>query len=139
LILASAAVFVSASLYWLVPMSRTGQAAPVPSEDAPFKGKVLLVYTNGMMPVYLLEKAQVQKMGDHSWLTGKGAGDGRMVSPYKDRTVRLQMAHIVSITEYDDLKDAKKALESGIGFGGYSAVPATTPADAPPLPPRKEP
>ncbi|HTU22755.1 MAG TPA: hypothetical protein VMG10_32240, partial [Gemmataceae bacterium] len=112
-----------------------------PSSDAAFKGKVLLVNTNNlMMGVFILEKAQVQKIGDHSFLMGKGAADSRMGGWYKSRTVRLQMEHIVSITEFDDLKDAKKALESGgimmnVGFGGYSAVPAVVPADGTPTPP----
>jgi hypothetical protein len=118
---------------------------------------VLLVNTTIMMTgTLLLEKAQVQKIGDHSFLVGKGAADARMGGWYKDRTVRLQMEHVVSITEFDDLKDAKKAMEAGGvtvmgGIFGPAAermsIPATieaAPAGAIPLralptPARKQP
>jgi hypothetical protein len=136
------------SLYWLVPLSRTGQAAPAPPSDAAFKGKVLLVSTNHMMMAgFLLEKAQVQKIGEHSFLVGRGAADGRVTGWYKGRIVRLQMEHIVSVTEFDDLKEAKKALESGGGmpFGVQAisseatppvpAVAPALPADSAPVPP----
>jgi hypothetical protein len=128
LLLALVSVLVLASIGWLVPLSRNSQAAPAPSSDAAFKGKVLLVNTNNMMTsAFLLERAQVQKIGDHSFLVGKGTADERIGGWYKDRMVRLQMEHVVSITEFDDLKDAKKAMESG---GGISAVygPAAAPA-----------
>jgi hypothetical protein len=142
-ILSLAAVVVLASLGWLVSLSRTSQAAPAPSADAAFKGKVLLVNTSGYQP-FLLEKAQVQRIGDHPWLTGKGVAEGRMGGWYKGRTVWLRMEHVVSITEFDDVKEAKKAMQSGGGmpFGGYGVpvagpdgdAPATTPVPAPPAP-----
>lgn len=144
LVLALTAVFVLVSLGWLVPLLKTSQAAPAPSSDAAFKGKVLLVNTDNMIMMttaFLLEKAHVQKIGDHSFLVGKGAVEGRIGSWYKGRSVRLQMEHIVSITEFDDLKDAKKALESGgvtiIGGGYTPAAPSTAPvpADVPAAPP----
>jgi hypothetical protein len=142
LVLALAAVLILAALGWLVPLSRNSQAAPAPSSDPAFKGKVLLVNTNNVMiGTFLLEKAQVQKIGDHSWLIGKGVAEGRMGGWYKGRAVRLQMEHIVSILEFDDLKEAKKALEApGVTMligGGYATVPSTAPvpADAPATPP----
>jgi hypothetical protein len=156
LVLALAAVLALASIGWLVPLSRDSQAAPAPSSDAPFKGKVLLVNTNNMMTsAFLLEKAHMQKIGDHSFLVGKGTADGRMGGWYKDRTVRLQMEHVVSITEFDDVKEAKKAMESGgaMGIWGYAAPAATAvpvevappgaaleppPAPAVPVPPGKQ-
>jgi hypothetical protein len=148
LILALAAELVLAALGWLVPLSRNSQAAPAPSSDAAFKGKRLLVSTT-MMSTFLLEKAQVQKIGDHSFLVGKGKEEGRIGGWYKDRTVRLQMEHVVSITEFDDLKDAKKALESGGGTIMYPGVPleaapageTLTPPTTPPVRdrPRKQP
>ena len=120
------------SLSWLSPLSRTSQAAPVPSGETSFKGKVLHVSTT-QMSLFLLENAQVQQIGEHSWLVGKGAADGRLGGWYKGRTVRLRMEHIVSITEFDDLKEARKALESGGGmpFGGYAA-PAAVETALPP-------
>lgn len=148
LVLVLAAVLGLSSLSWLVPLSRTSQAAPAPSAEAAFKGKVLLVNMNTMMTApLLLEKAQVQKLGEHSFLVGKGATDGKMAGWYKGRTVRLQMAHIVSITEFDDLKEAKKALESGAGttigapvYVGEAVPPSPAgeplvPAGAAPVPP----
>jgi hypothetical protein len=136
MVLALAAVLVLASLGWLMLPSKTSQAAPSPSGDTALKGKVLLVNTSNMS-AFLLEKTQVQKIGEHSWLMGKGAADGRMGGWYKGRTVRLRMEHIVSITEFDELKDGKKALESGGGtpFGPYGVpVEATTPSAVPPAP-----
>lgn len=133
-VLAFVAVLVVAALGWLLPLARNSQAAPAPSSDAAFKGKVLLVSTTNMMSMFLLEKAQIQRIGDRSWLVGKGAGlDGGNVGPYKGRTVRVQMEHIVSITEYDSLKDFEKAGTAIIGAGGYSAAPIAVPA-SPALP-----
>lgn len=158
LIFALVTLLVLATLGWLVPLSRNSQAAPAPSSDAAFKGKALLVNTTNMLAgTLILEKAQVQKIGDHSFLVGKGAADARMGGWYKDRTVRLQMEHVVSITEFDDLKDAKKAMEAGGvtvmgGIFGPSAErmttieaapagagPAPTPLRALPAPARKQP
>jgi hypothetical protein len=140
-LLALAAVLVIASLSWLLPLSKTSQAAPVPAADTAFKGKVLLVNTSNMS-AFLLEKAQFQKLGDQSCLVGKGAAEGRMMGWAKGRTVWLRMEHIVSITEFDDLKEAKKAMESGAGnpIGGYAVpvpidVPKATPPGDGPLPP----
>ena len=137
-LLAFTAVLAIVSLCWLVPLSRTSRAAPAPSAEASFKGKLLLVNTDSMS-VFLLETAQMQKVGDRSCLVGKGAADGRMGGWCKGRTVRLPMEHIVSIVEFDDIKDAKKALESGgampfgVGDGGYQ----TTPSSEVPLSPPK--
>ncbi|HEY7326686.1 MAG TPA: hypothetical protein VH592_03535 [Gemmataceae bacterium] len=142
LVLSLVAVLVLASLGWLVALSRNSQAAPAPSSDAAFKGKVLLVNPNNIhMSAFLLEKVQVQKIGDHSFLIGKGVSDSQMGSWYKDRTVRLQMEHVVSITEFDDLKAARKAMESGGETMLYLAHPPTPipteppPAGAAPVPP----
>jgi hypothetical protein len=138
-----------ASLYGIMPLTRTTEAAPAPSAEASFKGKVLLV-SMANMSVYLVEKAQVQKIGDQSCLVGKGAGEGKMTTWYKGRTVWLRMENIVSITEFDDHKEAQKALESGGAspFGGYvvpaaveatPAVPGVAPVPAvPPPPPAKQ-
>lgn len=138
LALAFAAVLVLGSLGWLVSLSKTSQAAPAPSSDAAFKGKVLLVHSNHMMSVFLLEKAQVHRIGDRMCLVGKGAADGRMLAWSKGRTVWIPMEQIVSITEFDDLKDAKKALESGggmpFGVAGYATSEAV-PVGAPVMPP----
>lgn len=148
-VLALAAIPIVATIGWLVLLSRDSQAAPAPSSDASLKGKVLLVNTSNMMnSAFLLEKTHVQKIGDHSFLVGKGAAEGRMGAAYKDRIVRLQMEHIVSITEFDDLKDAQKAMQSGgrspFGSGGYgasveiqsgTAIRGTVVPDVPPAPP----
>ena len=72
-------VLVIASLYWLVPQSRTSQEEPVQAADIGFKGKVLLVNTSNMS-AFLLEMANVQKVGIHSCLVGKGVAEGRMMS-----------------------------------------------------------
>src|SRR5579875_1250863 len=115
-VLALAAILIVAAVGLLVPLTRDTQAAPAPSSDASLKGKVLLVHTSNMMTsAFLLEKTNVQKIGDRSFLVGKGAAEGRMAGWYKERTVRLQMEHIVSITEFDDLKEAQKAMQSGGG------------------------
>ncbi|SRR5579871_1704302 len=141
LMLAVASALVLSALGWNEPMSRISQAAPAPSGDAAFKGKVVLVNTTNMMTTpFLLEKVQVQKFGDRSFLVGKGTADGRWGDWYRGRIVRLQLEHIVSIVEFDDVKEAKKALESGGGtpFGGPAptiAVEASAPLPAVPAPP----
>lgn len=153
LVLAVVGFLVLSSLWWFEPLTRISQAAPAPSSDASFKGKVLHVSTSNMMTAaFLLEKAQVQKIGDRMFLVGTGASDGRMGGWYKGRTVRLQMDHVVSITEFDDLNEARKALETGGGMGALAAyvAPAIVPAEAgealpvpvrpaaPPPPPSKQ-
>jgi hypothetical protein len=135
LLLALGAVLTLSTLAWHAPLLRTSQAAPAPSGDATFKGKVLLVHTSNMMTTpFLLEKVQVQKIGDRSFLVGKGAADGRLGDWYKGRTARLQLEHIVSIIEFDDLQDAKKALESGGGMPFGGPVPAVAVEAAGPVP-----
>ena len=137
MVLAVAAVLVLAALGWLVSLSKTSQAAPVPSGDAAFKGKVLFVQAGGnlMSSFFILEKAQVQKIGDRSCLVGKGAADGPIFVSHKGRTVWLPMAHIVSITEFDDAKEAKKALKgvSSMIVGPGEPLPVT-PKDTPKIP-----
>lgn len=131
-VLALAAVFAAAAIGWLLPLSRDSQAAPAPSNDAAFKGKVLQVYTTNMMASFILEKAQIQRIGDRSWLVGKGVGlDGGNVGPYKGRTVRVQIEHIVSIAEFDNLKDYEKAgaviIGGAVPVQAGSVVPASGP------------
>ena len=138
LVLALAAVFALAALGWFVPLSRNSQAAPAPSNDAVFKGKLLAIITNkDTMIAFLLEKAQVQKIGDHLFLVGKGVADDENVTDTgwcKGRTVRIQMEHIVSITEFDNLKDFIKVSNRRAADrrgGGYTpATPAAAPAPA---------
>ena len=133
-LLALAAVLIIASLYWLVPLSRTSQAAPAPAADTAFKGKVVLVNTK-TMSAFVLEKAQVHKLGDQSCLVGKGAEEGQMMGWAKGRTMWLPMENIVTLTEFDDLKEAKKAMESGGAnpFGGFGVpVPINGPKTPPP-------
>lgn len=141
LILALAAVFVVFSLSYLVPLTRNSQAAPAPSGDAAFKGKLLVVQTNSLTATaFLLEKAQVQKIGDRSFLVGKGVEvEGGNVGWCKGRTVRVQMEHIVSITEFDHLKDFEKASKTTIIGGGPYAPAAVTPAPVVPSPPYSPP
>ena len=134
-------VLVIASLYWLVPQSGTSQEEPVQAVDIGFKGKVLLVNTSNMS-AFLLEKAYVQKVGIHSCLVGKGVAEGQMMGWTKGRTVCLLMEHIVAITEFEDLKEAKKVIESAAGnpFGGYGLPvsiegPKTVPPGGKVLPP----
>lgn len=143
LVLVLATVFVLAALSWLMPLSKTSQAAPAPSSDASFKGKVLLISTSNTWTIpFVLESVQLQKIGNHYWLTGNGVDSGPMVRLYKGRTVRLQMEHIVSITEFDDPKEAKKALASGgampFGVGMPTGLapyaPATESAPTTPAP-----
>src|SRR5262245_947031 len=130
-LLALVVVLLITSLYWLVPLSRTSQAAPAP--DTAFRGKVLLVNTK-TMSAFLLEKAQVRKLGDQSCLVGKGAEEGQMMGWAKGRSMWLPMENIVTITEFDDLKEAKKAMESGAAnpFGGFGMPVLETPKTAPP-------
>ncbi|MHB1423631.1 MAG: hypothetical protein ACYC3I_10645 [Gemmataceae bacterium] len=139
LVLTLTTAVVAAALGWLLPLSKNSQAAPVPSSEASFKGKLLLVNTINAEH-FLLEKVQLQKIGERSWLVGKGAAENKRDGWYKGRTVRLQMEPIVSITEFDDIKDANKALEQGAGSfipaAGIAISGTGSPAPAPlaPLP-----
>jgi hypothetical protein len=137
LVLAFAAVLVLGSLGWLVSLSKTSQAAPVPSSDAAFKGKVLLVHSSNMRPAFLLEKAQVQRIGDRSCLVGKGTADDDVFSWWRGRTVWIPMEHIGSITEFDDVKQATEAVKrlgGGVPFGIHEIPADPFPAPAVPAP-----
>jgi hypothetical protein len=132
LVCACAAVLVVASVCWIAPLHRSSQAAPAPAADGSFKGKLLFVQTQANSS-FTLEDAHFRKMGDRSWLVGKGLGGSPLVEWQKGKTVSIQMDHIVSITEFDNLQELKKAIESG-GWGGgqgYGAIPATVPAVTP--------
>jgi len=129
LVLALVAVVALFLSYGLLPLTKNSQAAPAPSSDAAFKGKVLAVTTSNIMSTFVLEKAQIQKIGDRSFLVGKGVDlDGGNIGPFKGRTVRVQMEHVVSITEFDNLQDFEKA--GTVIRVGHAPVRAGTPVPA---------
>lgn len=118
-----AAILVLASVCWIAPLYRSSRAAPAPAADGNFKGKKLLVHSQAW-GVYAVEEAHLRKLGDHSWLMGKGIGGNSSLAWQKGKTISIQMEHIVSISEFDNLKDLKTALESG----GDSILPVVRPA-----------
>lgn len=110
--------------YGVAPTMRTGTAAPAPADDAPFKGKVLVV-TMDYRSSSLLEHAQVRKIGDRSFLVGKGVDDGHPANWTKGQIIWLPMARVDLIVEFgsvEEMKKARKAYEENM-----PAVPPGTP------------
>jgi hypothetical protein len=89
-------------------------SAPVPADDkpnadknSPFAGKVLIVHDH-MGAMTVLEGVQIRQLGSKDFLMGKVAADD---AGSKGRTRWISIEAVDSITEYDNLKDAKKAYE----------------------------
>jgi hypothetical protein len=87
IVCACAAVLILASVFWLTPLYRSSQAAPAtaPKTDGNFKGKFLLVRVQ--WDSRALEEAQIRKIGDRSWLVGKGLGGSERLDAEKGKTI----------------------------------------------------
>jgi hypothetical protein len=89
----------------------------------PFPGKVLLVFLDSRSSIPI-EKPQVRKLGEASFLVGMGSADVQGHHWAKNRTVWLPMDRIEMITEFDSVEEMKKAWKEAV----------ETPADGPPVP-----
>lgn len=96
--------------YGLTPLMKTSTAAPAPADKAPFKGKVVLitVESNHSLP---LEHAQVRKLGDRSFLVGKGSDEGSPANWTKGHMVWVPMNRVTMIIEFESVAEMKKAYE----------------------------
>jgi hypothetical protein len=115
-------------------MTRT-TAAPAPSDtdQASFRGKVLLVHFNFGMGAIVLEEVKVRKFGEHAFLLGKVVESQGGHGSLKGKTVWHNMNGITQIVECENVEGAKKILKTlPSGIGGYSGV--AVPADSTPLP-----
>ena len=119
---------VLAFVYWLTPMGRTGMAAPGAADDAPFRGKFLLVFLDSKYSLPL-EQAHVRKVGEVSFLVGKGSEDLHGHHWAKNRTVWLPMSRVEMITEFTSVDEMKKAWKEAL-----ESMPPD-PFNAPPPPP----
>jgi hypothetical protein len=108
ILLALALCFVFA--YGLAPLMKTGAAAPAQAENAPFKGKIAMVMLNDNHSLHL-ERAQVRKLGERSFLVGKGSDMDIPFDYTKNRMVWIPMNHIKMIVEFEKVEEAKEAWE----------------------------
>jgi hypothetical protein len=125
--------------YGVTSTPTTGTDAPAPADDAPFKGRVLGVMTDSHSS-FPLENVQVRKMGDRSFLVGKGVDLGNPANWTKGRNLWLPMSHVVCIVEFgsvEEMKKAKKTYEENMP----DPVPAASPlpVETPEPPPAKQP
>ena len=110
--------------YWLLPLMRTGTAAPVAAEDAPFKGKALVVTVESKAALPL-EHARIRKLGDRSFLVGKGFDDGHPANWTKGRIAWIPMNRVQMIVEFESVEELKKA------FKAYQQALPAAPAQGP--------
>jgi hypothetical protein len=110
--------------YCLLPLMRTSTAAPVAPEDAPFKGKVLVV-TMESKATLPLEHARIRKLGDRAFLVGKGCDERHPANWTKGQIVWIPMNRVEMIVEFESVEEMKKAVQAS-----QQAIPAT-PAPAP--------
>jgi hypothetical protein len=112
-------------------------SAPAPADEkpsadkkSPFAGKVIVVRGHAWN-LTVLEGVQVRQIGTKDFLVGKAAAvDNDNVS--KGRQMWISLEAVDTVTEYDNLKDAKEAYENARQVPAAAAVP---PVAAPPLPP----
>jgi hypothetical protein len=122
---------VALGLGFVLP-SRFGSAAPAPKPQVPaeadFKGKVLSISTDYQdKSGAILEEVRIRKIGERSFLVGKGVDDGRPETAiYKGRTMWISVEHVVQIAEFDSVDDVKKLVRQS------QALQPPPPQPAPP-------
>lgn len=98
------------SLGFTFVLMKTSTAAPAPTENAHFKGKVVMVNLKSKQTFYL-EQVQIRKLGERYFVVGKGSdvneaycwGMGKLIwSPVED---------IELFIEYESREDYKKEKE----------------------------
>jgi hypothetical protein len=113
---------VVAVVLWFGLPSRPSSAAPAPKPTVPgeadFKGKVLNVSTDYPDKTgAVLEQVRIRKIGERSFLVGKGVDDGRPESAsYKGLTLWISVDHIVQIAEFESVDEAKKMMRQASPF-----------------------
>jgi hypothetical protein len=132
-ILSGALLVTAAGLLWQFIGSVPESAKAASAGDAPFKGKVIAVYTNTPVQAQaMLENVRVRQLAGKQFLVGKNIGDGLRPSE-NGRTVWLAVDSITQIVEYEDAQDVKKAI------GDQRKARPDLPAPVPLQPPQPAP
>ena len=93
------------------PSSSQDAAKPAPAADKDFAGKFLVIsFKSAAQHGAVLEKAQVKRLGDQSFLVGKAVDDGQEGNWQKGRTVWLALGDLAAIVEFDDLEQLRRAM-----------------------------
>lgn len=91
----------------LSPLTKTGTAAPAPTENITFKGKAVVVQADDKYSVPIVH-AQVRQLGDRSFLVGKGGDDSDPTNWTKGRMIWVPMRRIIQIVEFESEEDMRK-------------------------------
>jgi hypothetical protein len=92
---------------------------PAAPAEADFTGKVVAISADSPDKFgVVLEKVQVRKVGERSFLVGKGVDDGREGNYYKGRTVWVAVDRVVFMVQFASVDELKKSYEPGNGGGG---------------------
>lgn len=94
----------------LSSLSKSSTAAPAPTENLPFKGKLVYVNLTSQNAI-LLEHVQVRKLGEDYFLVGKANKEGLPGSWIKDRMEWIPMKQIELIVEFESVEQIKQASE----------------------------
>jgi hypothetical protein len=96
------------------PAFRLAAEEPKPAvpAEADFTGKVVGISTDAADKfAVVLEKVTVRKVGERSFLVGKGVDDGREGNYYKGRTLWVAVDRVVFLMEFASLDELKKSYE----------------------------
>lgn len=96
--------------FGLSPLMKPSTAAPAPVDNSPFKGKVVVVNLKSKYSENL-EQAQVRKLGEHSFLVGKGIDDGQPARWTKGQMVWVPLDQVETIVEFESVERMRKAWE----------------------------
>ena len=103
----------------------------------PFPGKVLLVFLDSRSSIPL-SNPEVRKLGDATFLVGKGSEDLHGHHWANKRTVWLPLERVEMITEFDSVDEMKKAWKEAMESLPPDVPPPTLPKEKAPPPQRKE-
>ncbi len=132
--LACAGVAMLAFVGYFAVSRLQARAAAFAAEAAvgnPFPGKVLLVFLDSRSSIPL-NNPEVRKLGDATFLVGKGSEDIHGHHWANKRTVWLPLERVEMITEFDNVDEMKKAWKEAM-----ESLPADVPSPA--LPKEKAP
>jgi hypothetical protein len=104
------------SLVSVSVLTKTGTAqaatdAPAPMQNAPFKGKIVVVsFIDGSTRfTTAMEQVRVQKIGDRYFLIGKGIDYGAPHNWAKGHTVWVPMNSVTRMCEMDSVEETRAA------------------------------
>ncbi|HJT75903.1 MAG TPA: hypothetical protein VJ739_01770 [Gemmataceae bacterium] len=108
-------LFLMAALLVAVSLCRADEPKTTAPAAEDFGKKILVVQvkTHNETKAMVLEKVRVKRLGDRSFLVGKGVDDGQPDTWYKGRTVWVGMSDVVTMFEFDSLDDLHKVTMPG--------------------------